>query len=117
LTNLDALKELKFNFHDNGAIPPILRTITSRVLENIQFVLRERGDGHQCVPEDPGRWAHIDRELCALADRLQSAQGFDRARLEVRLVHERTGVGIQLMKVVRGLLPGTQMHRYISLTS
>ena len=74
-----------------------------------------RGDGHQEVLEDPGTWALVDRELCVLADHLQSGQIFDGAGLEVRLVHERTGVGVGL-GVVKGLLPGSQEHSYILLT-
>jgi len=116
LTNFDVLKELELSSYEIGKIPPILRTITSRVLKSIQFSLCVRGDGHQEVPEDPGKWALVDRELCALADRLQATQSSDRARLEVWLVHGRTGVGFQLMKVVRRLLPGSQKHSYISFT-
>ena len=116
LTNFDVLKELELSSYEIGKIPPILRTITSRVLKSIQFSLCVRGDGHQEVPEDPGKWALVDRELCALADCLQATQSSDRARLEVWLVHGRTGVGFQLMKVVRRLLPGSQKHSYISST-
>jgi len=97
-------------------LPPILCLITSRVLESIHLFIRERIDGHQRLPEDSGNWALLDRELCDLAERLQSGKSFNRASLEVRLVPEPTAVGFELAKVVKGFLPGSQKHRYISLT-
>jgi hypothetical protein len=110
LASLDSLEELRIGTFPIKKLPPILRTITSNNLRSVQLFL-QRG----LNLEDPREWALVDWELCALADRLHSAQSLDCVSLEVRLVDDLEVAGLYLVRFVKERLPESQKHRYISL--
>jgi len=113
LVNLDALEELKFSSLQFYKLPPVLRTVTSKKFENIQLFDTERLVNRN---EDPKRWAPVDLELCALADRLQSARNFSPGGLRVSFVIGGScRTSLRVVEYARELLPGSQKHRFISI--
>jgi hypothetical protein len=114
LASLDSLEELKLGTLQINKLPPILRTITSNSVRSVQLFL-QRGLLENNF-EDPREWALVDWELCALADRLHSAQSHDWVSLEVRLVDDPKVAGLDLVGFAKELLPESQKHGYISLT-
>jgi hypothetical protein len=114
LASFDILEELGLGTSKIKKLPPILRTITSKNLRSVQLFLR-RGSLEYNL-EDPRAWARVDRELCALANRLHSARARDCISLEVRLVDDSKVAGLDLVGFAKELLPESQKHGYILLT-
>jgi hypothetical protein len=114
LASFDTLEELKLGTSQIKKLPPILRTITSNNLRSIQLFLQNGIFEHNF--RGPREWALVDRELCALADRLHSAQSRDCVSLEVRLVDDPKSGRLYLVDFAKNLLPDSQKHWYISLT-
>jgi len=69
LIDCDALREMYLNTEVINHLPSIIRTVTSRQLREIRFILSDPSLEKHCDCLD--EWELIDVEICALVDRIR----------------------------------------------
>ena len=114
LTDCNALREMHLNTEVINHLPSIIRTVTSRQLKEIRFILSDPSleKHYDCLDE----WELIDVEVCALVDRIRPVARKD-WKLSLRFVITpviATGV---VRKSAALLLLASSKHKYITIST
>ena len=115
LRSLDVLKELELSTLVVRVLPSVLRSIKSKALQSIRFfvLVHQLEDGVDHFTRQ--LWTQLDFELCALANRVQAANGYGSEELKVEFVDSYSTTPVWMVEeVVRMNLPRSKEHRYIS---
>jgi len=115
LRSLDALKELELSTLVVRVLPSVLRSVKSTALQSIRFfvLVHQLEDGVDHFTRQ--LWTQLDFELCALANRVQAANGYSGEELKVEFVDFYSTTPVWMVEeVVRMNLPRSKEHRYIS---
>jgi len=114
LKSLDALKELELSTLFVQALPSVLRSIRSKHLRSIRFVLLIHQFEDDVDYLTRQLWRKLDFELCALADRIQAANTHSSGELRVRFVDlDPTAPVWMVEEIARVYLPRSKEHGYI----
>jgi hypothetical protein len=113
LTDCDALREMYLNAELVNHLPSIIKTVTSRKIKEIRFILSDPTlEKHY---DGLDEWEPIDAEICALVDRIRPT-GLEGWKLSLKFVitslHETGAIG----KPAARLLPASSQHKYISIS-
>ena len=95
-------------------LPSIIRTVTSRQLEEIRFILSDPSleKHYDCLDE----WELIDAEICALVDRIRPV-ALEHWKLSLRFViASAIGTGAT-GKSAALLLSASNQHKYITIST
>ena len=116
LTDCDALREMHLNTEVINHLPSIIRTVTSRQLREIRFILSDTPlEKHcDCLEE----WEPVDVEICALVDRilLQPVNWGD-WKLSLKFaIKSVPGIG-PVGNSVEKLLPASSQHKHIAIST
>lgn len=88
--------------------------MTSNYLENTRLLHDDKL--RNGLAEDPREWAPVNLELRVLTNRLQPAQSPNPVNLRVQIVVDNPGgLGLDLAKFARELLPESHKHSRIHL--
>ena len=114
LTDCNALEEMHLNTEVIHHLPSVIRTVTSRQLKEIRFILSDPSleKHYDCLDE----WELIDVEICALADRIRSV-AWEGWKLSLRfVVTSAIGTGAA-GKSTAQLLSVSGQHKYITIST
>jgi len=95
-------------------LPSIIRTVTSRHLKEIRFILSDPSleKHYDCLDE----WELIDAEMCALVDRIRSVTWED-WKLSLRFIITSPIDTGAVGKSAAQLLPASSQHKYITIST
>ena len=116
LTDCNALREMHFNTEVITYLPSIIRTVTSRQLKEIRFILSDTPIEKHC--DCLGEWKLVDVEICALVDRiLLRPVAWKDWKLSLKFaVPSALSIG-PAGKSVGKLLPASSEHKYITISA
>jgi hypothetical protein len=95
-------------------LPSIIRTVTSRQLKEIRFILSDPSleKHYDCLDE----WELIDAEICALVDRIRPV-GREDWKLSLRFVITSAIDAGAVGKSAALLLSASSQHKYITIST